>query len=75
MTLNTFHYAGVSGKNVMLGVPRLKEIINVATNIKTPSLSVYLQPEIAKDAVLAKNVQQELAYAFGVLPPINKLMV
>ncbi|KAI0344206.1 beta and beta-prime subunits of DNA dependent RNA-polymerase [Trametopsis cervina] len=62
MTLNTFHYAGVSSKNVTLGVPRLKEIINVATNIKTPSLSVYLQPEFAKDAKLAKMVEQELAY-------------
>jgi RNA polymerase Rpb1, domain 5 len=30
MTLNTFHYAGVSAKNVTLGVPRLKEIINVS---------------------------------------------
>ena len=36
MTLNTFHFAGVSSKNVTLGVPRLKEIINVAKNIKTP---------------------------------------
>ncbi|GLB36718.1 putative DNA-dependent RNA polymerase catalyzes the transcription of DNA into RNA using the four ribonucleoside triphosphates as substrates [Lyophyllum shimeji] len=62
MTLNTFHYAGVSSKNVTLGVPRLKEIINVATNIKTPSLTVYLEPEIAKSSTLAKNVQQELAY-------------
>ena len=61
-TLNTFHYAGVSSKNVTLGVPRHKEIINVVTNLKTPSLSVYLQPEIAKDLVLGKNVQQELAY-------------
>ncbi|KAH0590072.1 DNA-directed RNA polymerase II subunit rpb1 [Termitomyces sp. J132] len=62
MTLNTFHYAGVSSKNVTLGVPRLKEIINVATNIKTPSLTVYLEPEIAQSSTLAKNVQQELAY-------------
>ncbi|KAF9034222.1 beta and beta-prime subunits of DNA dependent RNA-polymerase [Hymenopellis radicata] len=62
MTLNTFHYAGVSSKNVTLGVPRLKEIINVATNIKTPSLTVYLEKEIAADQHLAKNVQQELAY-------------
>ena len=62
MTLNTFHYAGVSSKNVTLGVPRLKEIINVATNIKTPSLTVYLDPEISVDSSLAKNVQQELAY-------------
>ena len=62
MTLNTFHYAGVSSKNVTLGVPRLKEIINVATNIKTPSLTVYLQPELSVSADLAKNVQQELAF-------------
>ena len=62
MTLNTFHYAGVSSKNVTLGVPRLKEIINVATNIKTPSLTVYLDTEISLSSSLAKNVQQELAY-------------
>jgi DNA-directed RNA polymerase II subunit RPB1 len=42
MTLNTFHFAGVSAKNVTLGVPRLKEILNLATNIKTPSMVVYL---------------------------------
>src|SRR6185369_9231480 len=44
MTLNTFHYAGVSSKNVTLGVPRLKEIINVAVNTRTPSLRVFLEP-------------------------------
>lgn len=45
MTLNTFHFAGVSAKNVTLGVPRLKEIINVSKNIKTPSLKIFLEPE------------------------------
>lgn len=45
MTLNTFHFAGVSSKNVTLGVPRLKEILNVAKNIKTPSMLVYQVPE------------------------------
>ncbi|KAG8696619.1 DNA-directed RNA polymerase II subunit rpb1, partial [Ceratobasidium sp. 395] len=62
MTLNTFHYAGVSSKNVTLGVPRLKEIINVATNIKTPSLTVYLQPEYGKDKHRTKTIQTELAH-------------
>ena len=51
MTLNTFHQAGVSAKNVTLGVPRLKEIINVAKNIKTPSLKIYLMPKYTKDQV------------------------
>jgi DNA-directed RNA polymerase II subunit RPB1 len=41
MTLNTFHFAGVSSKNVTLGVPRLKEILNIAANIKTPSMLVH----------------------------------
>eukprot|EP01018_Ginkgo_biloba_P010814 Gb_06029 [translate_table: standard] len=62
MTLNTFHYAGVSAKNVTLGVPRLKEIINVAKTIKTPSLSVYLKPEVNKAKEKAKNVQCALEY-------------
>ncbi|KAI1131806.1 DNA-directed RNA polymerase II subunit RPB1 [Nemania abortiva] len=42
MTLNTFHFTGIASKNVTLGVPRLKEILNVASNIKTPSMMVYL---------------------------------
>ncbi|KAL2896712.1 DNA-directed RNA polymerase II subunit 1 [Bienertia sinuspersici] len=62
MTLNTFHYAGVSAKNVTLGVPRLREIINVAKKIKTPSLSVFLNPEVSKTKQRAKNVQCNLEY-------------
>jgi DNA-directed RNA polymerase II subunit RPB1 len=50
MTLNTFHFAGVSSKNVTLGVPRLKEILNVATNIKTPSMVVYQEGDGATQA-------------------------
>lgn len=49
MTLNTFHFAGVSAKNVTLGVPRLKEIINVAKNIKTPSMKIYLKDKYKQD--------------------------
>jgi DNA-directed RNA polymerase II subunit RPB1 len=41
MTLNTFHFTGISSKNVTLGVPRLKEILNIAVNIKTPSMLIY----------------------------------
>ncbi|KAH9322486.1 hypothetical protein KI387_017125 [Taxus chinensis] len=62
MTLNTFHYAGVSAKNVTLGVPRLRKIINVAKKIKTPSLSVHLKPEVSKTKERAKSVQCALDY-------------
>jgi len=62
MTLNTFHYAGVSAKNVTLGVPRLKEIINVAKTVKTPSLTVYLQEEVSGDSDVAKLVHSLLEF-------------
>jgi DNA-directed RNA polymerase II subunit RPB1 len=55
MTLNTFHNAGISSKNVTLGVPRIKEIINVAKNIKT-TLKIFLLPEYKHD----QNVAQSL---------------
>ena len=54
MTLNTFHYAGVSAKNVTLGVPRLKEIINVSKKPKTPSLTIFLLGQAARDAEKCK---------------------
>ena len=56
MTLNTFHFAGVSSKNVTLGVPRLKEIINISKKPKAPSLTVFLLGSTARDAEKAKNV-------------------
>ena len=63
MTLNTFHYAGVSSKsNVTRGVPRLKEIINVSKFPKTPSLTVYLKPEFQNDSEAAKSVQSLLEH-------------
>ncbi len=45
MTLNTFHFASVSAINVTLGVPRLKEVINVTKTLKTPSMTIYLTHE------------------------------
>ncbi|VEU24076.1 DEKNAAC105257 [Brettanomyces naardenensis] len=62
MTLNTFHYAGVSSKNVTLGVPRLKEILNVAKNIKTPALTVYLEDKVASDIERAKSIQSAIEH-------------
>ncbi|KKF97222.1 DNA-directed RNA polymerase II subunit rpb1 [Ceratocystis platani] len=61
MTLNTFHFAGVSSKNVTLGVPRLKEILNLATNIKTPSMQVFLDSSNASQEQ-AKNLRSIVEY-------------
>jgi DNA-directed RNA polymerase I subunit RPA1 len=41
MTLNTFHFAGRGEMNVTLGIPRLREILMMASvNIKTPSMEI-----------------------------------
>ncbi|XP_060077390.1 DNA-directed RNA polymerase I subunit RPA1-like [Ylistrum balloti] len=45
MTLNTFHFAGRGEMNVTLGIPRLREILMVASaNIKTPSMDIPVYP-------------------------------
>jgi len=62
MTLNTFHFAGVGAKNVTLGVPRLKEIINAAKNLKTPTISVFLEKEYRNDSEKVIQVQSRLEY-------------
>ncbi|CAO2653919.1 Nn.00g106520.m01.CDS01 [Neocucurbitaria sp. VM-36] len=50
MTLNTFHLAGHSAKNVTLGIPRLREIVMTASaKISTPAMQLYPHPELSKE--------------------------
>ncbi|ANQ07885.1 DNA-directed RNA polymerase subunit [Plasmodium coatneyi] len=62
MTLNTFHFAGVGSKNVTLGVPRLKELINIVKNVKTPSTTIYLDDVVSNDQQKAKDILTKLEY-------------
>jgi DNA-directed RNA polymerase II subunit RPB1 len=62
MTLNTFHFTGVSAKNVTLGVPRLKEILNVSANIKTPSMTIYQLPENTGDQNAAMALRSQIQH-------------
>ncbi|KAK7486909.1 hypothetical protein BaRGS_00021880 [Batillaria attramentaria] len=62
MTLNTFHYAGVSSKNVTLGVPRLQEILNVSRNPHTPSMTVHLTALATCDKERASAVLSRLEH-------------
>lgn len=51
MTLNTFHLAGHSAKNVTLGIPRLREIVMTASNqISTPSMTLLVNEEMTLEA-------------------------
>ena len=59
MTLNTFHFAGVSSKsNVTRGVPRIEEILSLSSNPKNPSCTVYLK----KDDEVNQKTAQELMH-------------
>jgi len=43
MTLNTFHFAGVAEMNVTMGLPRIIEILDGRSNLKTPMMEIYLK--------------------------------
>ncbi|KAJ1823841.1 hypothetical protein LPJ56_002916, partial [Coemansia sp. RSA 2599] len=50
MTLNTFHLAGFGAKNVTLGIPRLREIVMVASdNISAPIMEIPLLDGVTKE--------------------------
>ena len=62
MTLNTFHFAGISAKNVTLGVPRFREIINVSNNIKTPGLKIFLKDKYKKKESKVSKLGMSMEY-------------
>ena len=61
MTLNTFHFAGVSEMNVTVGLPRIIEILDGRENISTPMMEVYLVSphKEGKDVkILAQSIKE-----------------
>ena len=63
MTLNTFHFAGVASKsNVTRGVPRIEEILSLSSDIKNPSLSIYLNHEDERSKEKAQTIMYMLEH-------------
>jgi len=63
LTLNTFHFAGVSSKsNVTRGVPRIEEILSLSSEPKNPSLTIYLKPDDEEDRQKAQTIMYSLEY-------------
>lgn len=49
-TLNTFHLSGVaSASKAVRGVPRMKELMSVTKNIKTPAMNIHLKDAYNSD--------------------------
>ncbi|NQU98620.1 DNA-directed RNA polymerase subunit A'' [Candidatus Woesearchaeota archaeon] len=67
MTLNTFHFAGVSELNVTTGLPRLIEILDGRKNINTKMMEVYLKKPYSTGKnikKLAENMKETTLQAF-----------
>uniref|UniRef100_A0A6C0L177 DNA-directed RNA polymerase II subunit RPB1 n=1 Tax=viral metagenome TaxID=1070528 RepID=A0A6C0L177_9ZZZZ len=63
MTLNTFHYAGVSAKsNVTRGIPRLRELLGVTKNLKSPSTIIFLNDEYGLQRNKSQYIKNKLEY-------------
>jgi DNA-directed RNA polymerase II subunit RPB1 len=55
-TLDSFHSSGTAAAvKATSGVPRLKELLSVSKNIKTPSLLICLKPDIGQVAAPAEK--------------------
>lgn len=61
VTIPTYNFP-VSQRNVLLGIPRLKEILNMSTKLKTPVMTVFLKPEFRQNPQTAKEVLLELEF-------------
>ncbi|RLG56310.1 MAG: DNA-directed RNA polymerase subunit A'' [Candidatus Hydrothermarchaeota archaeon] len=60
MTMRTFHYAGVAELNVTLGLPRIIEIVDARKQPSTPSMTIYLDEEYAKDREKATQIARRI---------------
>ena len=60
---DTFHFAGVASKsNVTRGVPRIEEILSLSSDIKQPTLTVYLKPEDERQKEKAQTIMYMLEH-------------
>lgn len=57
MTLNTFHFAGVSEMNITTGLPRIIEILDARKLISTPMMEIYLINPYSKGKNIKKIAQ------------------
>lgn len=82
MTLNTFHFAGVSEMNVTTGLPRIIEVLDGSQSLKTPMMEIYLREpykngvDIKKAAQMIKETAlQDIATEFLINIPDSTIEV
>lgn len=64
-TLNTFHSSGISSASkAVRGVPRIKELLSVTKNIKTPSMTIAIKPEYNQDKKKCTDILNSIQTIF-----------
>ncbi|MEM2856026.1 MAG: DNA-directed RNA polymerase subunit A' [Candidatus Nitrosocaldaceae archaeon] len=62
MTLRTFHFAGIKERNVTLGLPRLIELVDARKIPATPTMDIYINPQLSKDREIVANIAKDILY-------------
>ena len=58
---DTFHHSGISSASkAVRGVPRIKELLSVTKNIKSPSMVITLQDDIKRDKMASNKVLKSI---------------
>jgi len=60
LTLRTFHFAGVREQSILLGLPRLIEIVDARKTPSTPIMRVPLEPEYAQNRAKAQKLVKQI---------------
>lgn len=60
-TLNTFHFSGLSSASKSVrGVPRLKELLSVSKNMKTPNMRITFKDEFKYDKLKCEELMHDI---------------
>jgi DNA-directed RNA polymerase II subunit RPB1 len=63
MTLNAFHHSGIAAMSTTTqGVPRIKELISLTKNLKTPQMVTYLTKEHMANKDMAHKIASHIKY-------------
>ncbi len=60
MTLSSFHHAGISSA-ASLGVPRVKELISLSRNLKTPEIKIIFNKKSGKNQTVVNKIASHLS--------------
>jgi DNA-directed RNA polymerase beta' subunit len=64
-TLNTKHFAGVTGKgSANMGISRVQELLHYSKNIKTPQMTIYFKENYNNDKTKLNKIFSHLKYIY-----------